>query len=307
MPASSNSLNVSILGSIEPDRVAPALQRGGDGLAARFLYAWPHAAPFYPLAERKHQGDDEVLMVPLRRLLRLVPLSRHRGCGLLFDEAGEKSFNAFLARLHAEVQRAEGLEAAWLGKGRGAVACLAATFTLMSWSATKSTEPPRDIDARSVECAVSLWSDYYRPHARAFLESAVPTDLARQASRVVRWLRADGRALVSRKDVRRTALAQTVNARETDRVLARLVEAGVLRPMDSEKHPQGGRPAQRWAGQSSLADGRTSGGLAESAGSAQTSKDPMKMGIGRDGDLHAQTCPNLPKPPRAADLKSMEE
>lgn len=33
------ALPVSILGSIEPDGVAQALQRGGEGLAARFLYA----------------------------------------------------------------------------------------------------------------------------------------------------------------------------------------------------------------------------------------------------------------------------
>ena len=52
-----------------------------------------------------------MLMAPLRRLLRLVAASRERRCILLFDELGEKAFNAFLARLHAEVQRAEGLEA----------------------------------------------------------------------------------------------------------------------------------------------------------------------------------------------------
>src|SRR5260221_368425 len=101
------TLDVSILGPIEPDGVAPALQRGGDGLAARFLYAWPHAAPFCPLAERKRPGRSELLMAPLRRLLRLVPVSRERRCILLFDDPGEKAFNAFLARLHAEVQRAE--------------------------------------------------------------------------------------------------------------------------------------------------------------------------------------------------------
>src|SRR5258708_15424448 len=85
------TLDVGILGSIEPDGVAPALQRGGDGLAARFLYAWPHAAPFCPLAERKQPGRSEVLMEPLRRLLRLVPVSRDRRCILLFAEPGEKA------------------------------------------------------------------------------------------------------------------------------------------------------------------------------------------------------------------------
>ena len=274
------TLDVSILGSIEPDGVAPALQRGGDGLAARFLYAWPHAAPFCPLAERKRPDNSEVLMGPLRRLLRLVATSRERRCLLLFDEPAERAFNAFLAGLHAEVQRAEGLEAAWLGKGRGAVACLAATFALMKWSVAESVDPPRTIDAHSVEHAVSLWSDYYRPHANAFLQRAAPTNIEGQVRRVVHWLRADGRASVSRKDVRRTALAQTVNAREADRVLARLVEAGALRAVAAEKRPQGGRPALRWEVNPHLQAASFVGGLAKSAGSAQTSKKPDEVGIG---------------------------
>ena len=94
---------------------------------------------------------------------------------------------------------------------------------------------------------MSLWSNYYRPHASALLQRAMPADVECRARRVVQWLRLEARGCVSRKDVRRKALAQTVNAAETDRVLARLVEAGVLQAMQSEKHPQGGRPALRWA------------------------------------------------------------
>ena len=37
----------------------------------------------------------------------------------------------------------------------------------------------------------------------------------------------------------------TVNAGEADRLLARLTEVGVRRPLDGEKRPQGGRPALR--------------------------------------------------------------
>jgi hypothetical protein len=62
----------------------------------------------------------------------------------------------------------------------------------------------------------------------------------------VHWLKASGRGEVSREDVRRTALGQTVNASEADRVLARLTAAGVLRPLVPEARPQGGRPALRW-------------------------------------------------------------
>jgi hypothetical protein len=126
------------------------------------------------------------------------------------------------------------------------VACLAGLFTLMSWSATDEAEPPDDIRREAVDRAVSLWSDYYRPHALAFLQRTMPTDIECRARRVVHWLRADPRPTVSKTDIRRTALAQTVNAKEADRVLARLVEAGVLRPVDGEEPVRRGRPALRW-------------------------------------------------------------
>jgi hypothetical protein len=50
----------------------------------------------------------------------------------------------------------------------------------------------------------------------------------------------------ARSTLRHTALAQTVDAREADRVLARLVEGGVLRRLAADRRPQGGRPALRW-------------------------------------------------------------
>jgi hypothetical protein len=240
------SLTVSLLGSVEPEGVWRALPPGGEGLTARFLYAWPHAASFSPLRERVYASGDDVL-VQLRRLFRLSTRGR---CVLSLDASGLAAFDAFLSRLHGAVRQADGSEAAWLGKGRGAVACLAATFALMDWSATEATreadEPPRLIAADAVERAVSLWSDYYHPHARAFLQSAVPTDVDGQARRVARWLRDERRSVVSRTEVRRTALGRTVDARGAERVVARLVEAGVLQPLASEKRPQGGRPMLRW-------------------------------------------------------------
>ncbi len=235
-------LELSMLATVEPDSVALAMRRGGDGLAARFLYAWPHPAAYRPLAQRLHPPSDDVLS-SLRRLLQLSMRAR---CLLSFDTPAAAAFDAFLARLHGEARRAEGLEAAWLGKGRGMVARLAGLFTLISWSATEQAEPPDIIGREAVERAVSLWSDYHRPHALAFLQRTMPTDIECRARRVVQWLRADGRPTVSKTDVRRTALAQTVNAKDTDRVIARLVEAGVVRPVDSDEAARRGRPALRW-------------------------------------------------------------
>ena len=115
----------------------------------------------------------------------------------------------------------------------------------MGWSATETAEPPKTIGVAAVERAVALWSGYYHPHARAFFQSAVPTDLDDQVRRVARWLRAERRTIVSKTEVRRMALGRTVDARGAERVVARLVEAGVLRAIAKEDS-RFGRPVLRW-------------------------------------------------------------
>ena len=109
-------------------RLKDILEEGDDGLAARFLYAWPGPQPYCPLANGKIAQDDDALRM-LRRISRLArtpddPLE------LLFDQRGVEAFDGFLAGLHADRRGTEGLEAAWLGKGRSTVARLAGALEL---------------------------------------------------------------------------------------------------------------------------------------------------------------------------------
>jgi hypothetical protein len=240
-------LPVTIMGTLEPDRLAVTVQRGEEALAARFLYAWPAPPPFQPLAERKPARKDEALS--LLRAIHNKAGTMEDGLYLYFDDDGLVALDGFMAGLHAELRLAEGLEAAWLGKGQGLLPRLAAVLHLLDWSAAQMSDPSAavgDIGRTAVERAIALWSGYYRVHAKAFFDRMAPGDLDSRARRVVRWLTTCGAAAVSREDVRRTALGQTVNAGEADRVLARLTEAGVLRPIAPESGPKGGRPALRW-------------------------------------------------------------
>ncbi len=255
---------LSIVGSIKPDGIGAAPASRSEGPMARFLYAWPRPLAFRPLAPRTVRPSEAVL-APLRRIAQAFGALQELH-GLMLDDPAAQAFDAFRSRLHAEMQQAEGLEAAWLGKGGGAVACLAGTFTLLSWSAANADSLPHSVGLDAAERAISLWSDYYRPHARAFLTRAAPTDQAGQVRRVVRWLLGDGRATLSREDVRRTALGETVNAGEADAIIARLVDADVVRPLPRESRPQGGRPALRWQVHPSLV--RTT--VAQTAQTART-------------------------------------
>jgi hypothetical protein len=137
------------------------------------------------------------------------------------------------------------VEAAWLGKGAGTVARLAAVLELLAWSGGPASAPPGPIGRAQVAAAIALWTDYFRPHARVVFHRGGPTDLERQVRRVIRWLKVGGHTEVSREDVRRDALVRAVNAARTEAVLDRLWAAGIVRPAQSRDRERG-RPSSRW-------------------------------------------------------------
>src|SRR4029453_17029771 len=91
-----------------------------------------------------------------------------------------------------------------------------------------------------------LVRDYFWPHARAVLRQIGLTQRLSDARRVLRWITSHGRTEVGREEVRREALAQRLNADETEAVIAQLVRGGWLRKRVEKSGPKGGRPMVRW-------------------------------------------------------------
>jgi hypothetical protein len=235
-------LAVSVLCTIEPDLLAQ-LESADRGLAARFLYSWPDPAPFCPFRERRRSNAEESV-----RMLLLIEEQARLSAGSLvlsFEASGLDRLERFLEGLHRETGDAEGLEAAWLGKGPGTVARLAAALELLGWSGGPATRPPGPIGRDAVEAAVVLWRDYFRPHARAVFNRTGPTDMEHHTRRVLRWLKARNRTEVSSREVRCGGLRRALNAGQTADVLDRLEAAGVIRRVRSATL-HAGRPAERW-------------------------------------------------------------
>jgi hypothetical protein len=191
--------------------------------------------------------EDEAVNA-LQRIARAVG-TPEKPLVLAFEDRAVTVFDSCLESLHGETLRAEGLLAGWLGKGRGTVARLAAVLALLDWTANRPSNalPPTVITAQHLHAAWDLWERYYRPHAQAVFERAGPSDRDHKVRQVIGWIRARGATQISREDVRREALRQTVKAAGADEVILALEQAGVLREVvDEEDYPSRGRPARRW-------------------------------------------------------------
>lgn len=239
----SESMAVSILGAVQPDQLGRLFQEAQD-LAARCLYAWPHQPAFRPVVGSPRADDDEALG-RLRRIAHKVGTGRDP-LVLQVDERGLGALDTFMGKLHGALREAEGLEESWMGKGRGTVVRLAGILELLDWSAIGSASPPGHLGRERIEEAAALWQRYFRPHATDLFMRTAPTTLELQARRAARWLRSNGKAVVTREQVRRKGLGRTVNASGADQVLYRLRSANIVRQMPDGWRAQGGRPTNLW-------------------------------------------------------------
>ncbi len=238
---------VSIVGSIQPDRLAEVFQGSDDGMAARFLYAWPELPKYTSLMDRRVARDDEALA--MLQAIAMAAANPEQPLTLSFEHDALEHFDGFLERLHEQAGRAgaNALEEGWLGKGRGTVARLAGLLTLLQWSEQAPAAPaPRSVTREAVTAAITLWSGYFRPHAMIVFGQAGRIDKDKHARRVALWLRGAGQRQVTREQLRREALAQTIDAAQTDRVILRLEEAGFLRPVERLSTGRAGRPSKRY-------------------------------------------------------------
>jgi hypothetical protein len=235
---------ISIIGCLDPARLDEALRGSDDGRAARFLYAWPQPAPWRSFLELPGCRESDAVNA-LQRIARIAG-DPAQPLVLQLNEPALKAFDDHLARLHHELQRCDGVEAAWLGKGRGTVVRLALALALLEWSANASSAapPPGAITGESLSASCRLW-DYFRAHARAVLARAFPSDGERLMRQVLAWVRARGAGQISREDVRRDALGQAPNAHQALQVIQSLERSGFLRKAEID-YAGNGRPALRW-------------------------------------------------------------
>lgn len=245
-------LAVSIVGGIQPDRLASLLLTGDDdGLPARFLYTWPeNRKPTWP----RFRPEGGLVSNALSRLHELDFKSAEEGEDprpvILQVEAGVlDAFSEWRDEHHMASELTSGLLASAFGKMPGQALRLALVLELMWWAAGPATATaPTQVSGTALGTALNLIDDYFKPMLlRVLGEAALPV-----ADRNAAIL---GRAILKRK-------TKEVNAREikrewrlpglrdagaVDAAIDALVDAGWLQPKGGRAGGTAGRQRADYA------------------------------------------------------------
>src|SRR5262249_26959615 len=240
-------LLIGMVGGLQPDKLARSFKGDLDGMYARILFAWPADPSYRPLTNEVAEVEPDIV----NALARIIDLESGAGADFaprhvpLSPEA-VGAFEQFRKCQYQNKDSLDGREREWWAKSAAHVLRLAGTLSYLSWAMAGGGSEPEQIELEFVEAAVRLVRDYFLPHGRAALRPVWLNERHSTNRRVLRWIKAHGKHEVSREDIRREALSQTLDADQTQNLLDGLVRAGWLWPV-SLKRQGPGRPTHRWA------------------------------------------------------------
>jgi Protein of unknown function (DUF3987) len=242
-------LLVGVVGGFQPDKLVKAFAGDDDGMYARFNFAWPEQAPHTKLADEIGSVDHN-LKDALARLDALAKFTEEDALvesSIKLSDAARTEFEQLRQFVHDQTQLLEGRDREWMSKVPAHVLRLAGTLCLLDWAWDKTTTAePIEVDALYMQRAIKLVREYFWPHARASLRLAGISERHATARRALRWIRASGLEEVSLLNIRREALAHTLDEVGTQDLLDGLERAGWLQQTPRTAGAGRGRPARRW-------------------------------------------------------------
>lgn len=218
---------VSVVGGIQPDKLASAALAGDDdGLPARFLWVWPRPVPYHRPAR---VADEALLRTVLQRLADLRmgsdDLGNPRPVVLSLDDEGAEAFVDWRRANDGAAHDGGTLYKGFVGKLPGLALRLALVVQLLEWADTGGPEPV-GISTDVLMRVLVFLDRYAKPMAlRVFGDAALPQG-ERNAATLARYIVKAKATRLNLRDVRRTAaLPGLRDAGPLDEAAALLVEA----------------------------------------------------------------------------------
>jgi hypothetical protein len=268
-PITVEHLLVGVVGGLQPDKLSRSFVGDQDGVYARICFSWPSEPPYRPLTDDAAEIEPEVVNA-LLRLIKLPCEADVFGKPVPLSAAAREKFEHLRQFLHAGRDALDGREREWWSKVQANVLRLAGTLCFLDWAIKDDGSlEPQCVDEVFVSAAARLACEYFCAALRQIGLSERHANLRR----ALRWIKATGRTEVSIKDIRRDAMAGSLDAEATLNLVDRLarIRAGFLLHLQS-------RPVRRAGNQSAAGGSNPLLWAAETAGTAETPKQLCKFG-----------------------------
>ncbi|MEL0439218.1 DUF3987 domain-containing protein [Phycobacter sp. K97] len=247
-PVHIDRLSIGVTGGIQPDRLKSLLmQSDDDGLLARFLPIWPE-----PVAlKRPLEGaDNRFFERALGKLHQLKMLEEEgkppRPWLVAFSGDACSALDAFRTKTRTWEEGAEGLLLSFVGKLPGLAVRLSLVLSYLDWAASNDPEP-LDISRQVFVRAAHMIEAYVLPMARrAYADSSV-SKAERSARRVLEAIRRYQWQRFTSRELLRLDLKGLSTVAQLNPALTILQEGDVIRPIEIEVGPRGGRPSRMFA------------------------------------------------------------
>ena len=253
-PLTIEHMAVSVFGGIQPDRLHRLVLGGDDdGFAARFLYAWPKPV------RRSWQTPDYNSSF-LKRLLRKLAVTEFASIEL--DETGSPTQH--VPGILKLSEQAEDVFSHWwiddddqdvdpalksaYGKGPGHVLRLSLIIELLIWAAGPEDVPePVEVSVSSVEAALHLVQNYYRPMLHHIHERIRDSNRERKAAELANAIVKHRPPRINVRDVKRHWKGPVLRSGEDfDAAIDALVKARWLNPDHSRLGDSPGRTSKNY-------------------------------------------------------------
>ncbi len=212
-------LTIPVFGTIQPDRLAETLEDADDGLASRFLWAWPDTTRAFCMP--RGAGDPFQAATALQRLASLAMPKDESGDLIPWYVKLTPDAQAVLVEFAREMQAREpgahGLLKSSIGKARGQALRLALVLQFLWWAGGPEGEPePVEISADAMHAAAGLMDGYFLPMAARVLgDASIPSE-ERNARTLAAWIMEKRPEAVNVSAIRDTA--RLPGLRDTDAV-----------------------------------------------------------------------------------------
>ena len=237
---------VSVLGSIQPDKVVDHLDGANDGLVPRILWAWPEKMLPKPQTGRVDRSALEAAYARLDQLAWAEGETGELVAKILrLDDDASAVFSDWEITNAQTDAEGSSLYAAFAGKLSGAVLRLALVAELTEWAFNGGGEPAT-ISLRSLSAAIEWCEDYAKPMAQRVYGDAAVSVADRNASLFARYVLKNGFRTVNMREMRQhphKGHLKPLQAKGAmDEVFKIMQDAGWLRPAFSRGGETPGQP-----------------------------------------------------------------